>query len=520
MQHFPKGRFLYTRRRIWSELLMLSIGIDSGTQSTKVVVLDLESGQVIATARRPVPMISGLPPGFMEQHPADWVTAAEEALLECLAALGERKGEVVAIGVSGQQHGLVVLNERDEVIRPAKLWCDTSTASQCAAFHAEFGGPKGMIELTGNPMLPGYTAPKLLWLKENEPAHFRKIRTVLLPHDYLNFWLTGEKKMEYGDASGTGWMNVRMREWVPEILEFIDPAVVAAIPKVGSSRRPNGLLRSELLAAWGLKGPVVVSAGGGDNMMGAIGTGNLMPGCVTASLGTSGTLYSYASTPVVDPEGEVAAFCDSTDAWLPLVCTMNVTVAIEQVRNLFGWTYEQLDAEVARVPAGAEGLLFLPYLQGERTPNLPSGCGVFHGLNTRNMTPGCMARAVLEGVTMGLAYGLERLRSLGVKPREVRLTGGGSASPVWRQLCADLFGVSTVCLTSPEGAALGAAIQAAATEGEVSGRLGTLRDLAARVVTLDEATRCHPNPKTVETYKPLLAKMEGTTKKLHKTGLL
>lgn len=499
---------------------MFSLGIDSGTQSTKVVVLDLESGRVIASARRPVPTISGLPPGHMEQYPDDWVAAAEGAIMECLEALGERKDEVVAIGVSGQQHGCVVLNERDEVIRPAKLWCDTSTATQCAAFNAEFGGPKGLIELTGNPMLPGYTAPKLLWMKQNEPALFRKIRTVLLPHDYLNFWLTGEKKMEYGDASGTGWMNVRTREWVPEILDFIDPALATAIPRVGSSRRPNGLLRSELAAAWGLKRSPVVSAGGGDNMMGAIGTGNLVPGCVTASLGTSGTLYSYSATPVIDPEGEVAAFCDSTDGWLPLVCTMNVTAAIEQVRKLFGWSHEQLDAEVSRVPAGCDGLLFLPYLQGERTPNLPNGCGVFHGLNTHNMTPGHMARAVLEGVTMGLAYGLGRFRDLGVQPTEVRLTGGGSTSPVWRQLCADLFGVPTVCLTSPEGAALGAAIQAAATEGEVSGRLGTLRDLTARIVTLDESTRCLPNPKAVEIYKPLLARMVGTTGKLHKTGLL
>lgn len=504
---------------------MLSIGIDSGTQSTKAIVLDLETGQIVVSARRPVRMVEGLPPGHMEQLPSEWVAAAEATIRECLEALGERKQEVVAIGVSGQQHGCVVLDGDDEVIRPAKLWCDTSTVAQCAAFNAEFGGAKGLIELAGNPILPGYTAPKLLWLKENESAHFRKIKSVLLPHDYLNFWLTGEKKMEYGDASGTGWMNVRTREWVPQILDFIDPmldpALSSAIPKAGSSRRPNGLLRSELSAAWGLTRSVVVSAGGGDNMMGAIGTGNLEPGCVTASLGTSGTLYSYSATPIIDPEGEVAAFCDSTDGWLPLLCTMNVTVATEQVRKLFGWDHARLDAEISRIPAGAGGVLFLPYLQGERTPNLPEGSGVYHGLTPQNMTPGHMARAVMEGVTMGLAYGLNRFRDLGVEPKEVRLTGGGSGSPVWRQMCADIFGVPTVCLTSPEGAALGAAIQAAATEGEVEGRLGSsLRELAARLATLDEATRCTPNPEVVAIYKPLLAKQISYTKKLHSAGLL
>ena len=494
---------------------MLTLGIDSGTQSTKTIVLDIETGEILASAQSAYGMVEGLPPGHLEQHPQLWTQAVDKTVRECLAKLGARKSEVAGIGVSGQQHGCVVLDQGDQPIRPAKLWCDTSTAPQCEAFAAEFGGAKGLIDLAGNNILPGYTAPKLLWLKQNEPAHFAAIRTVLLPHDYLNFWLTGEKKMEYGDASGTGWMDVRRRTWCEPILRFIDPAMADRIPQPGSSRTPNGMLSAELCDAWGLSRNVTVSAGGGDNMMGAIGTGNLGSGCVTASMGTSGTLYSYSETPVIDPQGEIAAFCDSTDAWMPLVCTMNVTVATEQTRALFGWDVRTFDAQVQSAPAGAGGVLFLPYLNGERTPNLPNGCGVFHGLNTQNMTPPNLARAAMEGATLGLAYGLNRFRELGVEPTEIRLTGGGSKSAPWRQMCADVFGVPTVCLTSSEGAALGAAIQAAAAAGTVS-----VRELAARLVTLDESTRATPDATRQALYRDLLAQQTRLTRTLHAAGML
>ena len=494
---------------------MITLGIDSGTQSTKTIALDCETGQILASAQAPYGMVEGLPPGHLEQQPQDWVNAVDQTVRECLAKLGARKGEVAAIGVSGQQHGCVVLDKTGQPIRPAKLWCDTSTAPQCEQFAAEFGGAKGLIDLAGNNILPGYTAPKLLWLKQNAPEDFAAIATVLLPHDYLNFYLTGAKKMEYGDASGTGWMDVRKRAWCEPILRFIDPAMAERIPQPTSSREPHGLLRAELRQAWGLTQEVVVSAGGGDNMMGAIGTGNLAPGCVTASLGTSGTLYSYSETPIVDPQGEIAAFCDSTDAWMPLVCTMNVTVATETVRALFGWDVRTFDAQVQSAPAGASGVLFLPYLNGERTPNLPNGSGVYHGLNPQNTTPANLARAAMEGATLGLAYGLNRFRELGVEPKEIRLTGGGSKSAVWRQLCADIFGVPTVCLASAEGAALGAAIQAAA-----AGKLGELRTLAARLATLDETTRATPDAARKALYDELLVKQTAITRSLHAAGQL
>jgi len=441
---------------------MIFLGIDCGTQSTKVIALDDQTGEILAHASKAYGLIEGLPPGHLEQHPHDWSDAMEESISKVVAQLGTRRGEIAGIGVSGQQHGFVALDAAGQVIRPAKLWCDTSTSAQCDEIRAHFGGTAELIKLIGNDMLPGFTAPKILWLKQNEPENFKKLAQVLLPHDYLNFYLTGNYTMEYGDASGSALMDVRTRTWSQPILDFIDPTLAAKLPPLQSSRKPAGVLKKELTTKWGLREGVVVSAGGGDNMMGAIGTGNVKPGCVTASLGTSGTIYACSDKPVIDPEGEIAAFCDSTDAWLPLLCTMNVTVATELVGKLLAMDHHALDEAVRSVPAGAEGLLFLPYLNGERTPNLPNGTGVLHGLTPHNFTPAHLSRAVMEGATLGLAYGLQRLRTLGVTPSEIRLTGGGSKSAAWRQLCADVFGCRVVTLKSAEGAALGGAIQALA----------------------------------------------------------
>ncbi len=499
---------------------MIALGIDSGTQSTKTIALDIDTGEILASASAAYSMVEGLPPGHLEQEPQKWVDAVDATVQECLRKLGPRKAEVKAIGVSGQQHGFVPLDKKGKVIRPAKLWCDTSTQDQCRQFEAEFGGPEGLIKLAGNTMLPGYTAPKILWLKENEPKNYKALSTVLLPHDYINFHLTGERGMEYGDASGTGLMDVRERKWSEPLINFIDPDLMDALPPLTSSRRAFGLLRENLREAWGLDRSTVVSAGGGDNMMGAIGTGNVQAGVVTVSLGTSGTLYAFAAAPVIDPRGEVAAFCDSTDRWLPLVCTMNVTVATEHVRKMFSWSHDQLEAQVASAPVGAGGLLFLPYLNGERTPNLPMGTGVLHGLTSDNMTPAHLGRAVMEGVTLGLGYGLGRFRELGIEPTEIRLTGGGSKSAIWRQICADVFGVPTVCLQSAEGAALGAAVQGAYASLIANGQNATFRELCQRIVILDSRTRAEPQESAKALYAPLLARQSDMTRRLHTAGYL
>jgi xylulokinase len=353
-------------------------------------------------------------------------------------------------------------------------------------------------------MLTGYTAPKILWVRQHEPQHWEKTASVLLPHDYINWWLTGVKSMEYGDASGTALLDVRTRTWSLPVLDAVAPGLAAKLPSLRSSSEAAGSLRSELATAWKLSPSVTISSGGGDNMMGAIGTGNVRPGVMTASLGTSGTLYAFSATPVVDPRGEIASFCDSTDHWLPLACTMNVTLVTELTRKLFaGWSHGDYDSAAATIPAGSDGLLLLPYLAGERTPNLPHGSGVLHGITTKNLTAPHLARAAMEGVTLGLAYGLSRFQELGVEPTEIRLTGGGSLSPFWRQLCADVFGVPTLCLTSSEGAALGGAIQAAWCLGD-DHSAEALHLLSDRLASVNESTRCTPDAPNHAIYKLLL----------------
>ena len=479
--------------------MSLFIGIDSGTQSVKAVVLDLDTRVVIAEARAPHALISGLPVGHMEQQPEAWVAALDQVILEVVAKVDRTR--VRGIGVSGQQHGFVPLDAAGQVIRPAKLWCDTSTTAECAIITKKLGGPKAAVRKTGNLILPGFTAPKILWLKRHEPANYKRLRQVLLPHDYLNFHLTGNYFMEHGDASGTALMDVRKRTWSTKVINAIDKNLADWLPPLSGSHEAAGTLRPDLAAKYGLSPEVVVSAGGGDNMMGAIGTGNVTPGVVSASLGTSGTIYAHSAKPVVDPNGEIAAFCSSTGGWLPLLCTMNVTLVTEQVRQLFGWDHAALDSAVASAPAGAGGLALLPYFDGERTPNLPRGTGVLAGLNRATLTPGGLARAAMEGVTLNMNYGLRRLAALGLKPREIRVTGGGARSGVWRQLMADVFGVPVVAMVEDEGAALGGALQAAWCVALRENRKAKLTDFTARAVALDEATRCTPNARHRALYR-------------------
>jgi xylulokinase len=480
------------------------IGIDSGTQSVKAVVVDWDERKVVAEARAPHRMIPGLPPGHCEQHPSEWVRALDAVLRQVCARIDPKK--VRAVGVSGQQHGFVPLDGAGKVIRPAKLWCDTSTAVECVLLTQKLGGVKAVIRETGLPFLPGYTAPKVLWLKRHEPANFRRLRRVLLPHDYLNFHLTGIAAMEYGDASGTALFDVRRRRWSEAALAAVDRRLADWLPEVGASDRPVGLVQPALARRYGFSAEVMVSAGGGDNMMSAIGTGNVVPGVVTASFGTSGTIFAYANRPAVDPIGEIAAFCSSTGGWLPLLCTMNVTGVTEAARNLFGYDHAQLDAAARMAPPGAGGLVLLPYLSGERTPNVPRGTGVLYGLRHGNFTAGHFARAAMEGVTLGMNYGLGRLRELGIDPKEIRVTGGGARSPLWRQITADVFGVPVVAMQSDESAALGAALQAAWCHAKASGQAkAKIEDFTAPMVKPNAKSRCHPDPKRVSQYQELQA---------------
>lgn len=481
--------------------MSLFIGLDSGTQSTKAVVLDLDRGRVVAEARAPHRLITGLPAGHMEQHPRDWVRALERVLADVAARID--RSRVRGIGISGQQHGFVPLDAAGAVIRPAKLWCDTSTTEDCSLLTRKLGGPAAVIRTTGLPFLPGYTAPKILWLKRHEPANWKRLRHVLLPHDYLNFHLTGIHHMEAGDASGTALLDVRQRTWSAAVLRAIDPALGDFLPALSSSEKPAGTLRPALARKFGFPADVLVSSGGGDNMMAAIGTGNVEPGVVTCSLGTSGTIFATSPQPVVDPRGEVAAFCSSTGVWLPLLCTMNVTLVTEKLRELCGSDHAGLERALRRTTPGADGLVLLPYLAGERTPNLPRATGLLSGLTTRNLTREHLLRAGVEGVTLGLGYGLDRLRALGVRPTEIRLTGGGANSAAWRQVAADVFGVPIVTTLEGEAGALGGALQAAwCADG---GGAAKLAALCRRVVRLDPKSRCRPRAEAHAVYRSLQA---------------
>lgn len=475
----------------------LILGIDLGTQSTKVLVYDPERRQVVAIEQAPLSIVQH-GDGTSEQDPAWWV----EAFRSCMSRLDpQHLGRVGAIGVSGQQHGLVALGARHDVLVRAKLWNDTSTAEECELITAAAGGQERLIREVGNPILPGYTAPKLLWLKRHAPEAYARLAHVLLPHDYLNFYLTGELSTEFGDASGTAFFDVRKRSWSPLVLSAIDPDrdLSACLPRLIGPSDPIGQLRPELADELRLPRTALVCAGGGDNMMAAIGTGCVTPGVFTVSLGTSGTVYAYSDQPVVDPQGIVAAFCSSTGGWLPLACTMNCTVATELVRQVFKLPVEELDGLGALAPEGSDGLITLPFYSGERTPNLPHGRGCVLGLTPQTFRRTHLVRSAMEGAVFALRYGLGAFEKLGAAPAEIRLTGGGSRSRIFRQLAADIFGCPVNCPKVTESAAFGAALQALwMLEGQRQ-RLRSIAELVSEHVESDDQA-LSPNPANQETY--------------------
>ena len=431
------------------------LGIDCGTQSTKVVLREAATGAVVAVGRAPHELIER-DDGTREQDPAWWIDALRTAARD--AVRGERF-EIGGIGVSGQQHGLVCLDRSDRPVRAAKLWNDTTTARECAELTRKLGGDRRVLELTGNLLLPGYTAPKVAWLAAHEPDAYARTARMCLPHDYLNLWLTGNFVTEPGDASGTAYFDVRARRYSEAVLAAIDAARdwTRTLLPVTPSLSVVGTLRREAAELLGLEPGIPVSAGGGDNMCAAIGSDVLVEGPVAVNLGTSGTAFAYRAGPAVDLLGEAAAFCDSTGGWLPLACTLNCTSATEWVRKLFAMEHADVDAAVDT--RGKSGLAFLPYLSGERTPNRPEGAGVFVGLRPGHGRD-AIVQAVVQGVTFGLAYALDALRRAGVTPTEVTLIGGGSASDAWAQLCADIFELPVVRPEIVEAAASGAARQA------------------------------------------------------------
>ncbi len=461
---------------------MYAVGIDSGTQGTKAVIIEYATGRVVGRGFAPHAMVEGLPPGSSEQDPAVWLEALQSALLSALQAAAVPPSAVVSLGVSGQQHGFVPLDPRGLPIRPAKLWNDTSTIEETDLLIAALGGKKEYIRKLGISLAVGYTASKILWLKRHEPAGFARLATVLLPHNYINYRLTGRAHMEYGDASGTGLMDIRKLAWSAEAVGAIDPDLFRMLPPLSHPAEPVGFMRPETASLFGF-GKVLVSAGGGDNMMAAIGTGNVSRGICTLSLGTSGTIYSHFDRPFIDPQGEIAAFCGATGGWLPLLCTMNVTNTTELLKDLLALSNESLEAAAATAPAGSDGLIFLPFIDGERVPVLPSSEAVFFGLNRKTFDRAHLARAVIEGTILNLGYGFSRMKRLGLRPSEIRATGGGARNRLWLQTAADVLGVPVMTLKENEAGAYGAAIQSVWCRERYNGREEPMEALASRFVT-------------------------------------
>jgi xylulokinase len=490
---------------------MYAVGIDSGTQGTKALIVSF-NGKVKGRGHGPHSLVAGLETGESEQEPRVWTEALEKALRAALNEARISPKDIVSWGVSGQQHGFVPLDKKGIPIRPAKLWNDTSTVEETDLIVAELGGMKKFIRALGISLAVGYTASKILWLIRHEPRNYARLRTVLLPHNYINFWLTGSAAMEYGDASGTGLMDVRKRTWHKAAIAAVDPGLEAKLPPLRHPAEPVGYLKKDIASRYGM-GKVLVSSGGGDNMMGAIGTGNVIPGVSTISLGTSGTIYSYCSEPVVDPEGEIAAFCDSTGGWLSLLCTMNVTNTTEHLKTMLGLSNLKLERLAARAPAGAGGLVFLPFIDGERVPVLPFATGVLFGLSKTTFFSPFLARSVMEGTILNLGYGLARMRALGLKPSEIRATGGGARSRLWLQIVADVFKTPVVTLAEREATAYGAALQSIwCYEKEKRGSVAVSDIIAERVRTGRQ--RLEPQKKNFEVYDVLQDRFNSLWKTL------
>ena len=478
--------------------MSLVVGLDVGTQSVKLVAYDAASRRVVSTHGHPLELIAG-DDGSREQKAEWWI----DAIRMCFAKLdAASRSRVMAIGVSGQQHGFVPLDAAGKVLAPAKLWCDTSTQLECDEIMEAAGGAKHCVELAGNPILAGYTASKLPWTRKHRPEVYAQLATILLPHDYVNFWLTGERWMEYGDASGTGWLDVRTRQWSPQMLAATDADrdLTACLPPLVQADA-SFLIAPAIADELGLPRSVRVSAGGGDNMMAAIGTGNVEPGVLSMSLGTSGTLFAYADHPVVDDAAGWAAFCSSTGGWLPLICTMNCTITTESVAKAFGFSTRDGDAVMVGTSPGAGGLVMLPFLNGERTPDLPHARGSLQGMDLNNVTRGNIYRAAMEGATYALRNGYDALLAAGLRFDAIRLTGGGSHSAAWRQMIADVFELSVEVPLQAEGAAFGAALQALWAHERANGRDADLAAMAREHVLIAPGLSTRPDDKNVPAYR-------------------
>jgi xylulokinase len=446
--------------------MALYLGLDTGTSGTKAVLID-ESGTLLASDLQEYGL-STPRPQWAEQHPdTDWWDAAIKAIQGVLAKAGKSGSDVAGVGLTGQMHGSVFLDKSMKVLRPALLWCDSRTGAECAEITEALGGAKGCFEILGQPVFTSFTAPKIVWLRKNEPEVYEKVAQVLLPKDYIRFKLTGELAAEVSDASGTSLFDVRKRTWSKEALEKLGiPS--EWLPRVVESPEQTGVISAEAAALTGLKAGTPVVGGGGDQAAGAVGCGVVSTGQVVSSLGTSGVVFAHSDTAAIDPQMRVQTFCHAVPGtWGQMGCVISAGGSLRWYRDTFaaGTSYNDITTGAATAPAGCEGLLYLPYLAGERNPYFdPDARGVFFGATLRS-TKDWFARAVLEGVSYAFKDLFTLFSEMGVPVSEIRASGGGAKSAFWLQLMADVIEKKHVLLTIDEGPALGAALLAAVGTG-------------------------------------------------------
>ena len=441
------------------------MGIDISTTGAKALIID-ESGAVQAIGSTPQP-ISQPQPLWSEQNPKDWWDGIVKAIQQALKEANLSGEDIATIGMTGQMHGLVMLDSNGEVLRPAILWNDQRTQKQCDEITQTIGFSR-LIELTGNRALTGFTAPKILWVRENEPEVYARCEHILLPKDYLRYKLTGDYHTDLAGASGTSLLNVAERSWSMEVVEALG-IPVSWLPEVHEGTEITGTISRESAQLTGLKAGTPVVGGGGDQAAGAVGMGCVTPDKIGVTVGTSGVVFAPLSDYAFEPEGRLHAFCHSVPGqWHFMGVMLSAAGSLQWYRDTIApdVSFDALLTETARIPAGSEGLLFLPYLSGERTPHPdPLARGAFVGLTARH-TRAHMTRAVLEGVAFGLKDTFTLLDNAGLpESYEVRISGGGAKSPVWQQIIADIFDAPLVNVNTPEAGAFGATLLAAVGNG-------------------------------------------------------
>jgi len=444
------------------------LGIDVGTGGSRALLVD-ERGAVRAGYTAPHEEMHMERPLWAEQRPGNWWDAVADAVRGVLAKAGVSGADIKGVGLSGQMHGLVILDADNQVIRPSLIWCDQRSQAQVDFVNAKVGRDK-VLEYTANPVLTGFTLPKLLWVRDNEPANFARVKKMLLPKDYVRFKLTGEFASEVSDASGTSVFDVVKRRWSYEMMDALglDRSI---LPRCYESSEITGMITAEAAARTGLAAGTPVVGGGGDQASSAVGNGIVEEGIVSCTLGTSGVVFAHMEKVAYDPAGRVHTFCHAVrDKWHVMGVTQGAGLSLQWFRNQLapGTDYDALTAEAANSPAGAQGLFWLPYLMGERTPHLDATIrGGWIGLTARHKRAD-LIRAVIEGVSYSQRDCLDIIEDLGVAVNSVRASGGGAQSAFWRRLLAGILHKRVVTLETQEGSAYGAALLALAGTGAFS----------------------------------------------------